>query len=408
MDVLGFSHCNAYFCEMAKLINLKIFAHFFQSSSSGGILLLVCVFVSLLIANTGLGTYFNDLLAYPLGYETGEVHLQYPILLWINDGLMAVFFLLVGLEIKREVIEGELSSLRQAALPVLAALGGVAVPAAIYFLFNGQNPQTAKGWGIPMATDIAFALGILSLLGDKVPSGLKIFLAALAIVDDLIAILVIAIFYSSELHFLYLGYAGAIFILLMVFNRIGVRNLLFYLLPGAVMWYFIHHSGIHATIAGVLVALTLPTNEEDTDSPLEKLEHALTRPVNFIIMPIFALANTNIAFEPEMLKGLTGNLGLGIILGLFLGKPVGIFLMSWFSVKIRAADLPAETTWLHVLGLGLLGGIGFTMSIFIALLSFSQQAFQNEAKFAILIASILAGVSGFLLLSLYNKKQQKN
>ncbi|MHC0444668.1 Na+/H+ antiporter NhaA [Flavobacterium sp. 3-218] len=393
---------------MAKLINLKIFAHFFQSSSSGGILLLVCVFVSLLIANTGLGTYFNDLLAYPLGYETGEVHLQYPILLWINDGLMAVFFLLVGLEIKREVIEGELSSLRQAALPVLAALGGVAVPAAIYFLFNGQNPQTAKGWGIPMATDIAFALGILSLLGDKVPSGLKIFLAALAIVDDLIAILVIAIFYSSELHFLYLGYAGAIFILLMVFNRIGVRNLLFYLLPGAVMWYFIHHSGIHATIAGVLVALTLPTNEEDTDSPLEKLEHALTRPVNFIIMPIFALANTNIAFEPEMLKGLTGNLGLGIILGLFLGKPVGIFLMSWFSVKIRAADLPAETTWLHVLGLGLLGGIGFTMSIFIALLSFSQQAFQNEAKFAILIASILAGVSGFLLLSLYNKKQQKN
>ena len=393
---------------MAKLINLKIFAHFFQSSSSGGILLLACVFVSLLIANTGLGTSFNDLLAYPLGYENDSVQLQYPILLWINDGLMAVFFLLVGLEIKREVIEGELSSVRQAALPVFAALGGVAVPAAIYFLFNGQNPQTAKGWGIPMATDIAFALGILSLLGNKVPSGLKIFLAALAIVDDLIAILVIAIFYSSELHFLYLGYGGAIFILLMVFNRMGVRNLLFYLLPGAVMWYFIHHSGIHATIAGVLVALTLPTNEEDTDSPLEKLEHALTRPVNFIIMPIFALANTNIAFEPEMLKGLTGNLGLGIILGLFLGKPVGIFLMSWVSVKIRAADLPAETTWLHVFGLGLLGGIGFTMSIFIALLSFSQQAFQNEAKFAILIASILAGASGFLLLSLYNKKQQKN
>ncbi|UUF17003.1 MULTISPECIES: Na+/H+ antiporter NhaA [Flavobacterium] len=392
---------------MAKLINLKIFAHFFQSSSSGGILLLVCVFVSLLIANTSLGTSFNDFLAYPLGYETASVHLEYPILLWINDGLMAVFFLLVGLEIKREVIEGELSSVRQAALPVLAALGGVAVPALIYFLFNGQSPETAKGWGIPMATDIAFALGILSLLGNKVPSGLKIFLAALAIVDDLIAILVIAIFYSSELHFLYLGYAGAIFVLLMFFNRMGVKNLFFYLLPGALMWYFIHHSGIHATIAGVLVALALPTNEEDTDSPLEKLEHALTRPVNFIIMPIFALANTNIAFEPEMLRGLTGNLGLGIILGLFLGKPIGIFVMSWFSVKIRAADLPAETTWIHVLGLGLLGGIGFTMSIFIALLSFSQQAFQNEAKFAILIASILAGVSGFLLLSFYNKKQQQ-
>lgn len=392
---------------MAKLINLKIFAHFFQSSSSGGILLLVCVFVSLIIANTDLATAFNDFLAFPLGYETASVQLRYPILLWINDGLMAIFFLLVGLEIKREVIEGELSSVRQAALPVLAALGGVVVPAVIYFFFNGQSPETSKGWGIPMATDIAFALGILSLLGSKVPSGLKIFLAALAIVDDLIAILVIAIFYSSELHFLYLGYAGGIFLLLILFNRLGIKNLFFYLLPGVVMWYFIHHSGIHATIAGVLVAMTLPTNEEDTESPLEKLEHALTRPVNFVIMPIFALANTNITFQSGMIEGLTGNLALGIILGLFLGKPIGIFLMSWLSVKIRAADLPSGTTWTHVLGLGLLGGIGFTMSIFIALLSFQQQAYQNEAKFAILVASILAGVSGFLLLSLYNKKAKK-
>nr|WP_294927846.1 Na+/H+ antiporter NhaA [uncultured Flavobacterium sp.] len=392
---------------MAKLINLKIFAHFFQSSSSGGILLLVCVFVSLVIANTDLGTAFNNFLDFPLGYETASVHLRYPILLWINDGLMAIFFLLVGLEIKREVIEGELSSVRQAALPVLAALGGVIVPAVIYFLFNGQNPETSKGWGIPMATDIAFALGILSLLGNKVPSGLKIFLAALAIVDDLIAILVIAVFYSSELHFLYLGYAGGIFLLLILFNRLGIKNLFFYLLPGVVIWYFIHHSGIHATIAGVLVAMTLPTNEVATESPLEKLEHALTRPVNFVIMPIFALANTNITFQSGMIEGLTGNLALGIILGLFLGKPIGIFLMSWLSVKIRAADLPGGTTWTHVLGLGLLGGIGFTMSIFIALLSFQQQAYQNEAKFAILIASILAGISGFLLLSLYNKKAKK-
>lgn len=392
---------------MAKLINLKIFTHFFQSSSAGGILLLICVLVSLIIANTGLGVHFNDFLAYRLGFETAGLQLRYPVLLWINDGLMAVFFLLVGLEIKREVIEGELSSLRHAALPVLAAAGGVMVPALIYFLFNGQSPDTAKGWGIPMATDIAFALGILSLLGDKVPSGLKIFLAALAIVDDLIAILVIAVFYSSELHFLYLGYAVGIFVLLMIFNRLGVKNLFFYLVPGVVMWYFIHHSGIHATIAGVLVALTLPTNEEDTDSPLEKLEHALTCPVNFLIMPVFALANTNITFESEMLQGLTGNLGLGIILGLVLGKPIGIFLMSWLSVKIRAADLPDQTTWTHVLGLGLLGGIGFTMSIFIALLSFQEQAYQNEAKFAILTASILAGVSGFVLLSWYHKKKQQ-
>jgi len=281
------------------------------------------------------------------------------------------------------------------------------VPALIYFFFNNGDLHTAKGWGIPMATDIAFALGILSLLGSKVPSGLKIFLAALAIVDDLIAILVIAIFYSSELNFLYLGYAGALFALLIIFNRMGVKNLLFYLIPGVVIWYFIHHSGIHATISGVLVAMTIPTNEEDTDSPLEKLEHTLTRPVNFIIMPIFALVNTNITFESGMIERLTSNLGLGIILGLFLGKPIGIFIMSWLSVKLKIAELPESTTWTHVLGLGLLGGIGFTMSIFIALLSFGNVLHQNEAKFAILIASTIAGISGFCILSLYNKKHKR-
>lgn len=392
---------------MTKLINLKIFSHFFQSSSAGGILLLLCVCISLAIANTGWSTGFANLLNFSVGFQTDAIDLRYPILLWINDGLMAVFFLLVGLEIKREIVEGELSSVRQAALPVLAAVGGVLVPALIYAVFNGTSTLTAKGWGIPMATDIAFALGILSLLGDKVPSGLKIFLAALAIVDDLIAILVIAVFYSSELHFIYLGYAGAIFVLLIIFNRFGVKNLFFYLVPGIVMWYFIHHSGIHATIAGVLVAITLPTNEEDFDSPLEKLEHALTRPVNFLIMPIFALANTNITFESGMVQGLAGNLGLGIVLGLFLGKPAGIYLMSWLCVKANIADLPEHVKWPHVLGLGLLGGIGFTMSIFIALLSFQLPEYQNEAKFAILIASVLAGICGFLLLSLYNRKQKR-
>lgn len=392
---------------MAKLINLKVFSHFFRSSSAGGIILLICVLISLLIANSGWSDGFKELLNFELGFNTSSLHLKYPVLLWINDGLMAVFFLLVGLEIKREIVEGELSSFAQASLPVLAAVGGVAVPALIYFFFNNGDLHTAKGWGIPMATDIAFALGILSLLGSKVPSGLKIFLAALAIVDDLIAILVIAIFYSSELNFLYLGYAGALFVLLIIFNRMGVKNLFFYLIPGAVIWYFIHHSGIHATIAGVLVAMTIPTNEDDTESPLEKLEHALTRPVNFIIMPIFALVNTNITFESEMISGLFSNLGLGIILGLFLGKPIGIFIMSWLSVKLKIAELPQSVTWMHVLGLGLLGGIGFTMSIFIALLSFGDALHQNEAKFAILIASTIAGISGFCILSLYNKKQKK-
>ncbi|MCW4467716.1 Na+/H+ antiporter NhaA [Flavobacterium sp. MFBS3-15] len=390
---------------MAKLINLKIFAHFFQSSSAGGILLLICVAISLTIANTGLADGFNNLLTSEIGYDSANLHLRYPVILWINDGLMAIFFLLVGLEIKREIVEGELSSIRHASLPVLAAIGGVVVPALIYYAFNTGLPSS-KGWGIPMATDIAFALGIVSLLGNKVPSGLKIFLAALAIVDDLMAILVIAIFYSSELHLSYLGYAGGVFALLVVFNRTGVKNIFFYIIPGIIMWYLIHHSGIHATIAGVLTAITLPTNDTDEDSPLEKLEHALTRPVNFLIMPLFAIANTNITFESGMVDGLAGNLGLGILLGLFLGKPVGIFLMSWLSVKVKVSELPENTRWPHVLGVGILGGIGFTMSIFIALLSFSDPFRQTEAKFAILVASVLSGIAGFMLLSLYNKRKK--
>ncbi|MBY8962450.1 Na+/H+ antiporter NhaA [Flavobacterium sp. D11R37] len=392
---------------MAKLINLKTFKEFFRSSSAGGIILLFCVVLSLIIANTGAGEGFNELLSTEIGFANDSVQLRYPVLLWINDGLMAIFFLLVGLEIKREIVEGELSSLRQASLPVLAAIGGVVVPALIYTFFNHAEPDTIHGWGIPMATDIAFALGILSLLGDKVPSGIKVFLAALAIVDDLMAILVIAIFYSTNLHLTYLMYAAGIFLFQIILNRAGVKNILFYIIPGIFMWYFIHHSGIHATIAGVLTALTLPTTPDATESPLEKLEHMLAKPVNFLIMPIFAIANTNITFEDGMVEGLASNLGLGIVLGLFLGKPIGIFLMSWLSVKLKVAELPAGSNWTHVLGLGLLGGIGFTMSIFIALLSFKSEFFQNEAKFAVLTASVLSGVFGYVILSAYNKKQRK-
>lgn len=389
---------------MTKLINLTVFRNFFRSSSAGGIILLICVALSLIIANTTLAGSFNSFLNTDLGFETDSIHLKYPVVLWINDGLMAIFFLLVGLEIKREIIEGELSSVKQASLPVLAAIGGVVIPALIYAAFNATE-TTASGWGIPMATDIAFALGILSLLGNKVPSGLKIFLAALAIVDDLMAILVIAVFYSTELHLTYLAYAGGLFALQIAFNRFGFKNIFFYIIPGIIMWYFIHHSGIHATIAGVLTALTLPTTPDASESPLEKLEHALVKPVNFIIMPIFAIANTNITFESGMVEGLASSLGLGIILGLFIGKPAGIFIMSWLSVKLKIARLPKETTWIHVLGLGLLGGIGFTMSIFIALLSFNDVFLQAEAKFAILVASILAGVSGFILLKTISKRK---
>lgn len=384
---------------MAKKINLTIFPRFFQSSSAGGILLLACVALSLAIANTGWSEPFADLLGSEMGFQTQSIHLRYSTLTWINDGLMAIFFLLVGLEIKREIVEGELSTFRQATLPVLAAFGGVIVPAVLYASFNYNDPETAAGWGIPMATDIAFALGILSLLGKRVPSGLKVLLAALAIVDDLIAILVIAVFYSSELHFDYLGYAAAMFAIQLVLNRLKVTSIVLYLIPGVLMWYFIHHSGVHATIAGVLTALTLPTNETDEHSPLERLEHFLSTPVNFIIMPVFALANTNITFESGMVEGLFGNLGLGILIGLFIGKPVGIFLMSYVAVKTRISELPAQVYWRHVAGLGVLGGIGFTMSIFIALLSFEEAMLQTEAKFAVLTASVCAGILGYFLLS---------
>ncbi|WP_083704312.1 Na+/H+ antiporter NhaA [Pontibacter indicus] len=390
---------------MLQRINLTPLRDFLKSGSAGGFILMACVVLSLLIANSPLGPGFERLLALQLGYESDALQLRYPILLWINDGLMAIFFLLVGLEIKRELVEGELSSFKQAALPVFAAIGGMLVPAAVYTLFN-LGTATANGWGIPMATDIAFAIAVITLLGKRVPLSLKVFLTALAIVDDLGAIVVIAVFYTTEMHLNYLLYAAGVFALLIVFNRMGVKNIWLYLLPGVVIWYFIHHSGIHATIAGVLTALTLPTTPDEKESPLEKLEHALVKPVNFLIMPIFALANTNITFEASMLDGLTSTLGLGIIFGLLVGKPIGIVFFSWLSVKLGISSLPTGTKWLQFVGLGLLAGIGFTMSIFIALLSFSDPDFQTQAKFAILVASVIAGISGYLFLGRMGAKNE--
>lgn len=378
---------------MAKLINLEAFQRFLRSGQVGGFLLLICVAISLIIANTASKESFEAFLEIKLGFGA----INYSILAWINDALMAIFFLLVGLEIKRELVEGELSSMKSATLPVIAALGGMLVPAIIYFLFN-KGTETAGGWGIPMATDIAFALAIIAMLGKSVPTSLKIFLAALAIVDDLGAILVIAIFYTNQIHFEYLAMAGGILVLLGLMNYFGVKKLVFYLIPGIFLWYFIHHSGIHATIAGVLLAFTIPTNETDIESPLEKLEHFLTTPVNYIIMPVFALANTNITFQKEMLTGLVSPLGLGIIVGLFVGKTIGVTFFSWLAVKLEWANLPTGAGWKHVLGLGMLAGIGFTMSIFIALLSFSDVLHISEAKFAILTASVLSGLVGFVFL----------
>lgn len=392
---------------MAKLINLRPFREFLQSGSAGGIILILCVIVSLIIANTSAGPGLEALLASELGYHFGNIHLKYSLLIWINDGLMAIFFLMVGLEIKRELVEGELSSFKKAALPIFAALGGVIVPAVIFSIFN-KNTPTAGGWGIPMATDIAFAIAIITMLGKKVPASLKIFLAALAIVDDLMAILVIAVFYSSDLHYTYLLYAGGIFGVLLIFNKLGIKNLAAYLIPGLFIWYFIHHSGVHATIAGVLTAFAIPTTPDATESPLEKLEHMLMTPVNFVIMPVFALANTNIALESSMIQGLTTPLGLGIILGLVVGKPVGITALSWLSVKLGISTRPHGAGWLHIIGVGMLGGIGFTMSVFIALLSFAgQDMLLSEAKFSILTGSILSGLLGYAMLTWVSKKSAK-
>ncbi|PVH24696.1 Na+/H+ antiporter NhaA [Sphingobacterium corticibacter] len=384
-------------------INLTVFKNFFQSANAGGILLLICVLLSLAIANSPFKDNLHAFLDYPLGKDFGSVHLRYPILLWINDGLMAIFFLLVGLEIKREVVEGELSSPKKASLPILCAIGGAIVPALIYLSFN-SGTTTEGGWGIPMATDIAFALAVINILGKSIPASLKIFLAALAIVDDLIAILVIAFFYSSGIELSYLMYAGIGLVLLIIMNRLNILNPYLYLIPGVFVWYFVHHSGIHATIAGVLVAMTIPTNDTEIESPLERLEHALVRPVNFLIIPLFAFANTNITLQSEMIDGLAAPLGLGITLGLLLGKPIGIFLTTLLCVKTKIGLLPKGSNWIHIIGVGLLAGIGFTMSIFIALLSFSDPLHVSEAKLSILLTSLLAGIIGYLLLYFSPKK----
>ena len=379
------------------MIITNYFKKFFQIAQSSGNLLIICVILSLLIANSSLGSNFQELLDFKLG--------SYSISLWINDGLMTIFFLLVGLEIKREILEGELSSFKNATLPIFAALGGMLVPAAIFYFFN-QGSKYENGWGIPMATDIAFSLAIISMLGKRVPVSIKIFLTALAIVDDLGAIVVIAIFYTEKIETTYLLLCGLVLFILIILNFFKVKRHIFYLIPGVFLWYFMYHSGIHATIAGVLLAFTIPTNESDTEiSPLEKLEEKLHTPVNYFIMPLFALANTNIKFHNGMVDGLFTNFGYGIILGLALGKVIGINLFSFIAIKLKLSDLPNNSKWSQMLGAGLLAGIGFTMSIFIALLSYKGELeIQEEAKFAILVASAISGFMGYFLLRAISDK----
>ncbi len=371
------------------------FKQFTESGKAGGIVLIACTIVSLAIANSALGDAY-------LGFwrqYVGGLSIEH----WVNDALMAIFFLLIGLELERELQNGELSDLRNAMLPILAAAGGIAVPALIHFLFNGGT-ATQAGIGIPMATDIAFALGVLALLGSRVPASLKVFLTALAVMDDLGAIIVIAVFYTAELSFLYLVAAAGVFAALLLMNRVlRVMTLLPYLLGGALMWFFMLKSGVHATIAGVLLAFTIPYSrlEDDADSPSHRLEQVLHKPVAFLILPVFALANTGVVIGAGWAQELLSDNSLGILLGLVAGKPIGIFLFSFGAVLLGVCRLPLDLAWRHVIGAGLLGGIGFTMSIFITNLAYTGQGdVINASKTAILLASLVAGLIGFVWLKL--------
>ncbi len=383
----------------------KYFQKFFHSSKTSGILLILCVFLSLVIANTSSAEGFQNFLDTKIGTEIFQ--LNYSLSVWINDGLMAVFFLLVGLEIKRELVEGELSDIKKASLPIFAAIGGMLIPALIFIAFN-HSTDYKNGWAIPMATDIAFSLAIISLLGKSVPNSLKIFLSALAIVDDLGAIIVIALFYTDSIDWLSLGICGGITLLLVILNKLKVTGIIFYLIPGLFLWYFMHHSGIHATIAGVILAFTIPTNVSDTEiSPLEKLEEHLHIPVSFFIMPIFALANTNITFQAEVLDHFVSPLSLGIILGLFAGKVLGINLFSFLAIRFKLGELPAFSAWKEMIGVGFLAGIGFTMSIFVSLLAFPGNIEnQDISKISILFASVLSGFVGFIILKTKKKSSE--
>ncbi|TGE23764.1 Na+/H+ antiporter NhaA [Hymenobacter aquaticus] len=366
-----------------------------ESGKLSGLLLLLATIISLLISNSAWGNAYLHFWENPLGWAPLEKTLAH----WVDDGLMVIFFFAVGLEIKREVLYGELTDVRQALLPTLAAVGGVAVPAGIYLLFN-VGTAAGHGWAVPTATDIAFSLGILSLLGDKVPFGLRVFLTALAIIDDLIAVLIIALFYTAELHTTYLLIAGGLFGVLILLNRLKVSWLPLYFLLGLALWFFVLKSGVHATIAGVLLALTIPTDA------IEKLEAALHKPISYLILPIFALANTAIVVSAESVQELLSPLGLGIGLGLLLGKPLGIFGVTWLSVKAGVASLPERVTWVKMLGLGFTAGIGFTMAIFIANLSFTDPGRIDLAKIAVIVGSLVAALLGLLVLHLAHQAEE--
>ena len=375
----------------------NMFKEFLENKKAGGFLLILCTAVSMIVANSGFGDGYIHFWHSVIGFNLGSIDLNYSVEYWINDGLMAIFFLLVGLEIERELYVGELSDIKNAMLPVFAAAGGMLIPALLHFSFNAGT-DTQSGIGIPMATDIAFALGVLSLLGSRIPVSVKIFLTALAIIDDLGAIIVIALFYTKGFSIIYFALALSVFIILLVLRKLKVMNLIFYIFPGILMWFFMLKSGIHPTITGVLLAFAIPFRNANGESPSVKLEHSLIKPVSFLILPVFALANTGIIFSAGWYEGILSNNSLGIITGLVLGKPVGIIIFSYIAIKTKLGNLPSDINFKHITGAGILAGIGFTMSIFITLLAFDDTSVIVNSKIAVLLASLISGTVGYLLL----------
>ena len=384
----------------------KGFTSFFKLEAASGIVLLFAAVIALIISNSELSIlYFSTLEKYVF-IGINNFGLKLSVLHWINDALMAIFFFFVTLEIKREFLQGELSNIKQALLPIIAAVGGMLVPALIYVFINLGDGETLKGWAIPSATDIAFSLGVLSLLGKRVPLSLKVFLTALAIIDDLGAIVIIALFYSGDLSIKYLSLMLLAFIVLLVLNKFNIKKFLPYLIVGIFLWDFTHNSGIHATIAGVLLAMTIPHRKKDKDfSLLIKVEHAISPYVAFGIMPIFAFANAGVSLEGLSFSSLLDKVPLGIVLGLFVGKQLGVFVFSYISIKLKIAQMPSNTSWYNFYGVGVLTGIGFTMSLFVGNLAFAESMqYMDGVKIGVLTGSLLSTLFGYFLILLTPNK----
>ena len=384
----------------------KPFIWFFKLEAASGLILLIAAIIALVISNSSFSNLYFDTLNQYLFVGINDFGLKLSIHHWINDLLMAIFFFFVTLEIKREFIQGELSNLKKALLPIIGAIGGMVVPALVYVFINFGNTETLNGWAIPSATDIAFSLGILSLLGSRVPISLKIFLTALAIIDDLGAILIIAFFYSGDLSISYLSLILISYILLLILNKFGVKKFMPYLVIGAFMWFFTYKSGIHATIAGVLLASAIPHRIKDKDfSLLIKLEHAISPYVAFMIMPIFAFANAGVSLEGLSLMSLLEPVPLGILLGLFVGKQIGVMLISFIAVKLGVAQMPDKSSWLSLYGVSILTGVGFTMSLFVGNLAFVENIqYIDGVKIGVLSGSLLSTVFGYFILLYASKK----